>query len=67
MLKQELLLLGVFKNNEYLDQYVTLIKQNKDTKKEKFITEQHHIIPRVYYKYTGQDIDNSAQNLVHLK
>ena len=29
MLKQELLLLGVFKNNEYLDQYVTLIKQNK--------------------------------------
>lgn len=66
-MKQKLLSLGVFKDNEYLDKYVNLITNNKQTKKEKFITECHHIIPRVYYKSTKQRIDNSAENLVHLK
>ena len=67
MIKQKLLDLGVFKDNEYLDRYNDLIVKNKQTEKEKYITECHHIIPKVYYKYTKHRPDDSDENLVHLK
>ena len=49
-LKEKLLSLDVFLDNEYLDFYCTLIENNKNTKKEKFKTERHHFIPVDYYK-----------------
>ena len=65
-LKEKLLALGIFEDNEYLDKYCELIENNKNTKREKFKTQQHHIIPRSYYKHNNLEIDNSKENLVNL-
>ena len=65
-LKEKLLSLGVFLDNEYLDFYCTLILKNKNTKFTKRVTEKHHIIQRSYYKLNGLEIDNSAENMVYL-
>lgn len=65
-LKKKLLSLGIFEDNEYLDFYCTLIDKNKDTKKEKFKTQKHHIIPKCYYKLNNLEIDNSDSNCVNL-
>ena len=65
-LKEKLLSLGVFEDNEYLDFYCDLIESNRNTKREKFKTQKHHIIPRCYFKYKNLEIDNSKNNLVNL-
>ena len=65
-LKEKLLSLGVFLDNEYLDFYCTLIINNKSTKFAKRVTEKHHIIQRSYYKLKGLEIDNSDENMVYL-
>ena len=44
-LKEKLLSLGIVEDNEYLDFYCTLIENNRDTKREKYKTQKHHIIP----------------------
>lgn len=66
-LKENLLKYDIFINNEYLDKYCNLININKETKKEKFKTQKHHIIPKCYYRYKKLEIDNSVQNLVNLQ
>lgn len=53
-------------NNEYLDQYCTLIIQNKDQNAIAGKTNCHHIIPQYYYKINNLKISYSKQNLVHL-
>ena len=65
-LKEKLLSLDLVIDNEYLDKYCELIESNKNTKREKFKTQKHHIIPRYYYKYNNLEIDNSKENLVNL-
>lgn len=65
-LKEKLLTLNIFDNNEYLDKYCELIESNRDTKREKFKTQRHHIIPVCYYKYSKLQINNSNDNLVNL-
>ena len=65
-LKEKLLSLGVFLDNEYLDFYCTLIVNNKSTAIEKFKTQKHHIIPKTYYKLNSLNIDNSCDNIVNL-
>lgn len=65
-LKLILLSTNVFENNDYIDKYVELIEQNRNTKKEKFRTQLHHIIPKCYYKINKLQIDNSKENLVNL-
>lgn len=65
-LKEKLLALGIFEDNEYLDKYVELIESNRDTKKEKFKTDRHHIIPKAYFKYKNIELDNSKDNFVYL-
>ena len=49
-LKQKLLSLGIFQNNEYLNKYIDLIVINENTAKEKNKTQRYHIIPRQYFK-----------------
>lgn len=39
-------------DNEYLNKYIDLIFDNKDTEKTKFKTQMHHFIPVAYYKDT---------------
>lgn len=65
-LKEKLLSLGIFEDNEYLDFYCILIENNKNTKKEKFKTQKHHIIPKCYYRLNNFNINNSKDNLVNL-
>ncbi len=64
--KKYLLSIKAFINNKYLTKYVKLINANIDTKKEKFKTQTHHIIPRTYYKINKIPINNSKENLVNL-
>ena len=65
-LKEKLLQLNVFEDNEYLDLYVSLIQSNIYTEKQKFKTQRHHIIPRCFYRLHNMDIDNSTKNIVNL-
>ena len=65
-LKEKLLSLGIVENNEYLDKYVELIESNRETKREKFKTQKHHIIPKYYYKTNHLVVDNSKSNVVEV-
>lgn len=65
ILKEKLLALGIVVDNEYLDKYCKLISDNLTTKKEKFKTQQHHIIPRYFYKKIGIPV-LKEDNLVNL-
>jgi len=65
-IKEKLLSLNVVKDNKYLDEYCKLIESNKNTKREKFKTQKHHIIPRYYYRINNIDLDNSKENVVNL-
>ena len=65
-LKNKLLNLNIVIDNEYLDKYVELIESNRDTKREKFKTQKHHIIPKYYYKSNNLEVDESKENLVNL-
>lgn len=66
-LKTILLETCMFEDNTYLDKYVNLINNNRDTIKEKFLTQEHHILPRCYFDYIGAACDDSSNNLVTLK
>lgn len=65
-LKNKLLSLDVFIDNEYLDKYVDLIIENRNRKAEKFVTQNHHIIPKCYFKLNNLIVDNSRENKVVL-
>lgn len=65
-LKENLLSLNFVVDNVYLDKYCELIESNRNTKREKFKTQKHHIIPRCYYKYNKLNVDNSKDNLINL-
>lgn len=56
-MKEKLIKLGFVIDNEYLDKYCELIELNKNTQKEKFKTQAHHIIPR-YTKLNNNEIVN---------
>ena len=65
-IKLKLLSSNLVVDNEYLDKYVKLIEDNLTTKRKKFVTQRHHIIPRYYYKLNNLPVDNSKDNLVNL-
>lgn len=65
--KNRLLSVVVFEDNEWLDKYCELINEGK--KKEKKSNEPiqiHHILPRFFYKRLGVPVDNSLENTVEL-
>ena len=66
-IKTKLLNTTYFIDNQYLNNYCQLIMSNLKTKKEKYITERHHILPKAYYKMLGNPVDNSSFNLVNLR
>ena len=65
-IKEKLLNLGIINDGDYFEKYVQLIVDNKHTKKQKYKTQRHHIIPKCYYKHKNLDVDNSSGNLVNL-
>ena len=62
----EFILNNLLNPNEYTQKYYNLIQTNKYRKPEKYKTQKHHIIPKAYYKYIGEPVDNSSDNLVNL-
>lgn len=66
-LKQKLLELNIVVDNEYLDKYINLILSNRYNKKQKNLTQVHHIIPRKYFIHQNIHIDNSKENLINLE
>lgn len=65
-LKLKLLNLNMVQDNEYLDKYVNLIENNQLQEPIINNTQQHHIIPRWYFKHCQLSIDDSPDNLVNL-
>lgn len=77
-LKEILLQYEIVVDNEYLDKYVELIENNRNTKREKFKTQSHHFIPVDYYKVknnlktrkealpiANRDVNNFKVNLIY--
>lgn len=62
--KEALLKTGYFVDNEYLDMYVDLVYKNRDTRYIRNATNNHHIIPKSYYKRVKMPVSNSAENIV---
>ena len=65
-LKETLIALQGFVNNEYLDKYVQIIERNKFSKNKSGVVNRHHIIPKVWYKLHNHEVDNNPSNLVTL-
>lgn len=64
--KEALLKTGYFVDNKYLDMYVDLVYKNRNTSYVRNVTNNHHIIPKSYYKRLEIPIDNSSNNIVTL-
>ena len=63
-MKTNLLDIGLVFDNEYLDKYCNLIEENKNSIIE--YGQNHHIIPRYYYKHNSMKINNDDSNFVRL-
>lgn len=62
--KQKLLSTRYLLNNEFLDQYVSLIVNNKNVDNNSIsYFEKHHIIPKAIYKLNKMRVDNDETNL----
>lgn len=65
-IKNKLLCTHLINDNEYLNKYVQLIRKNQKNKFNVYTSQRHHILPRCYFKFTKQKIDNTKSNLVNL-
>ena len=52
--------------NKYFNLYWSLIENNLTTKKEKYKTQLHHIIPKYYFIKKSLIVDNSTENTINL-
>lgn len=65
-LKNELLELNIFEENQYFDLYVKLIEKNKYREKDRYKTQSHHIIPKYYFKHLNIKVNDLQSNKVNL-
>ena len=65
-LKEYLISIGLVVDNIFLDKYCSLILENINTKKERLLTNKHHIIPISFFKINNMEINNSQDNIVNL-
>lgn len=65
-LKEKLLALNIFEDNQYLDKYVNLINLNEGRARETYLTQQHHIVPKCYFNLVNEEVDSTPDNLVNL-
>lgn len=63
---QQLLDTGYFVYNDYFNEYVTLINNNRDTEYVACETNKHHVLPRHYFTSRNIRVDNSSDNIVNL-
>jgi hypothetical protein len=65
-LKQKLLDTEDFKDCEALDKYCELIHINRNRESFSGRTQDHHILPRAWFKLYGKQLDSSPTNMVEL-
>lgn len=65
ILKEKLLKTGYFIDNEYLDDYISLVIAPAKIDSLDY-TEIHHILQKQYFKIINKPIDNSSDNKVRL-
>ena len=56
----------LFIENEYFKKYIQLIEANLKTKRQKFKTQRHHIIPAIAFDLYNWDGKDDEANLVNL-
>ena len=66
ILKQRLLETGDFADCSALDKYCKLVVSSRVKESFSGKTQDHHILPRAWYKLHNKKLDNSADNLVRL-
>lgn len=66
MIKNKLLELDIFIENEYFNRYVDLISNAIGRQYIKSKTQKHHIVPRSYYKENNLPLDDTVDNKVNL-
>ena len=66
ILKQRLLETGDFADCTALDKYCELVVANRTKTNFSGKTQDHHILPRAWYKLYNKKLDNSAENLIRL-
>lgn len=66
-MKEKLLGLGVFVDNEYLDLYCSIIKDNLKSKRIKYQTQAHHVIPCCLYDSRELATKDPKNFIVHLQ
>ena len=65
-LKQRLVETGDFADCAALDKYCELITVSRTRESFPGKTQEHHILPRAWYKLHNKKLDNSASNLIRL-
>lgn len=65
-LKQKLLETNDFADCEALNKYCELIHNNRNRESFSGRTQDHHILPRAWFKLYGKKLDNSPANMVEL-
>lgn len=66
MIKEKLLNTDEFEDNPFLDKYISLIEENRNTEYKKGEHNSHHIIPRYVFNMRCEEVDNSKNNKVNL-
>ena len=66
ILKQRLLETGDFVDCVALDKYCELVVTSRTKESFSGRTQDHHILPRAWYKLHNKKLDNSADNLIRL-
>lgn len=66
ILKQRLLETGDFADCAALDKYCELVVVSRSKESFSGKTQDHHILPRAWYKLHNKKLDNSADNLIRL-
>lgn len=64
--KLDLINTGYFIDNEYLDRYSKLLFENVRTYYQRNKTNDHHIIPVLYFKHRNIEVNNTEDNKVTL-
>lgn len=65
-IKTRLLKTGVIKDNEYLDNYLSIITDSSVQASQTHRTQVHHILPKSYFNYLKIAVDESPENKVTL-
>lgn len=65
-LYEKLRILPYFSDNDYLQKYCIIIERHFGSRRRNKGTNEHHILPRCWFRLNSLEVDNSLRNLVTL-